>query len=114
MMCNQARRGRRRAAMRIGVDLGGTKIEAAALDKDGRIVLRRRFPTPAGNYDAIVVAIRDLVTGIESTLGQTGSVGIAIPGSLSPATGLVRNANSTCLNGRKFDCDIMAALARPV
>src|SRR5665213_613135 len=100
--------------MRIGVDLGGTKIEAAALDKDGGIVLRRRVPTPVGNYDAIIIAILNLVTGVESALGQTGSVGIAIPGSLSPATGLVRNANSTCLNGRKFDRDVMAALARPV
>ena len=100
--------------MRIGVDLGGTKIEAAALDKDGGIVLRRRVPTPVGNYDAIIIAIHDLVTGVESALGQTGSVGIAIPGSLSPATGLMRNANSTCLNGRNFDRDVRAALARPV
>src|ERR1700724_1857852 len=100
--------------MRIGVDLGGTKIEVAALDRDGVPRLRRRAPTPHDNYDAIVRVIRDLVAGIESELGERGSVGVGIPGSLSPSTGLVRNANSPYLNGRPFDRDLGAALGRPV
>src|SRR5579862_1216858 len=100
--------------MRIGVDVGGTKIEAAALGRDGAIALRRRVPTPQGDYAATIAAIKTLVEGIEAGLGHRTSVGIAMPGTLSPATGLVKNANSTCLNGRPFDRDLMAALARPV
>jgi fructokinase len=100
--------------MRIGVDIGGTKIEAAALERDGTPLLTRRIATPAGDYAAIIAAVRDLVAGIEATLGRTCSVGIGMPGTLSPATGLVKNSNSTCLNGRPFDRDVMAALARPV
>jgi fructokinase len=100
--------------MRIGVDIGGTKIEAAALDRDGTPLLSRRVSTPAGDYAAIIAAVRDLVAGIEAALGQPCSVGIGMPGTLSPATGLVKNSNSTCLNGRPFDRDVMAALARPV
>ena len=100
--------------MRIGVDLGGTKIEAAALGREGNVLARRRIPTPAGDYDAIVAAIRDLVLGIEHDTGARGSVGIGIPGTLSPATGLVKNANSTCLNGRRLDRDVSDALAREV
>jgi fructokinase len=100
--------------MRIGVDLGGTKIEAAALDGDGRFLLRRRVPTPAGDYDATLAAVAALVTGIEAQLGTSGSVGVAMPGALSPATGVVKNANSTCLNGRPLDRDLAAMLGRPV
>jgi fructokinase len=100
--------------MRIGIDLGGTKIEGAALGPEGSFLLRRRVPTPAGDYAATVRAIRDLVLGIEAALGAAGSVGIGMPGTLSPATGLVKNANSTCLNGRPFDRDVVAALGRPV
>jgi fructokinase len=100
--------------MRIGVDVGGTKLEAAALGEDGGILLRRRAATPAGDYDATVRAIRGLVGGIEATLGRRGSVGIGMPGTLSPATGLVKNANSTCLIGRPFDRDLEAALGRPL
>jgi fructokinase len=100
--------------MRIGIDIGGTKIEAAALDRDGAIRLRRRQATPAGDYDATIATIRTLVEGVEAELGCRASVGIGIPGALSAATGLVKNANSTCLIGRPFDRDLTAALGRPL
>jgi fructokinase len=100
--------------MRIGVDIGGSKIEAAALDRDGAIRLRRRVATPAGDYTATIAAVRDLVLDIEKRLGRIAAIGIGMPGTLSPATGLVKNANSTCLNGRPFDRDLMAALDRPL
>ena len=99
-------------AMRIGIDLGGSKIEAAAFDRDGGVLLRRRIATPAGDYAATVAAIAGLVHGIDAALGRRGTVGIAMPGALSPASGLVKNANSTCLNGRPFDRDITEALGR--
>ena len=100
--------------IRIGVDLGGTKIEAAVLDRGGRILARRRIPTPAGDYAAIVAAVRGLVLDLEAELGATGSVGVGIPGAISPATGLIKNANSTCLIGHALDRDLGAALGRPV
>jgi fructokinase len=101
-------------AMRLGIDIGGTKIEAAALEADGRIRLRRRVPTPAGDYPGIIAAVKALVAGIEADCGPAESIGAGIPGTLSPATGLVKNANSTCLIGRPFDRDLAAALGRPV
>ena len=100
--------------MRIGIDLGGTKIEAAALGTQGEIVLRRRVATPKGDYAGTVAAIAGLVAEIEGALGRRCTVGVGMPGSLSPTTGLVRNSNSTSLNGRAFDRDVIAALARPV
>lgn len=100
--------------MRIGVDLGGTKIELAALDRDGTILLRRRIATPGQDYEAIIRAIAALVESAEGALGRRGTVGIGMPGALSPATGLVKNANSTCLIGKPFDRDLIAALGRPV
>jgi len=100
--------------MRIGVDLGGTKIEAAALERDGTVLARRRVATPAGDYAATLAAICGLVAQIERAIGRHGTVGVGIPGALSPATGLVKNANSVCLNDRAFDRDLMAALGRPV
>jgi fructokinase len=100
--------------MRIGVDLGGTKIEAAALDAEGRVLLRRRIPTPATDYWATLRGIAALVAELEATLGRRGSVGIGMPGVLSPATGLVKNANSTCLNGRPLDQDLGRLLGRPL
>lgn len=105
--------------MRIGIDLGGTKIEIVALERtgertDGAVLLRERIATPRGDYDATIAAIRDLVAGVEARLGRRGTVGIGIPGALSPATGLVKNANSTWLIGRPFDRDLEAALGRPV
>lgn len=99
--------------MRIGIDLGGTKIEAIALGRGGGALARIRVPTPAGDYDVTVRAIRDLVLSLETRIGESGSVGIAMPGTLSPATGLVKNANSTCLNGRPLDRDVREALGRP-
>ncbi len=100
--------------MRIGIDLGGTKTEAIALDRDGRELMRRRMATPADDYAAIVRTIAALVAGLERDLGETASVGIGIPGTLSPATGLIKNANTTVLIGRALDRDLQAALGRPV
>jgi fructokinase len=98
---------------RIGVDLGGTKIEAAALDRDGGIALRRRIPTPAGDYAGTVAAIASLVQDIERDLGEVATVGVGIPGTIVAATGMVKNANSTCLNGRPLGADVERALGRP-
>jgi fructokinase len=100
--------------LRIGIDLGGTKIEAAALDRAGAVVARRRVQTPSDDYPATVAAIRRLVDAVETELGCGCSVGVAMPGAISPATGLVKNANSTCLVGHRFDRDLEAALDRPV
>jgi fructokinase len=102
------------AAFRIGVDLGGTKIEAAAIDRQGRLHARRRVSTPAGEYAATVGAVAALVRGIEAELGGGMNVGVGIPGTLVAHTGLVKNANSTCLIGRPLGRDLEAALARPV
>lgn len=100
--------------MRLGVDFGGTKIEAALLDSQGEILVRQRVPNP-GEYAAAVRAVADLTARIERESGaRAGTVGVAMPGSLSPLTGLVRNANSVWLNGKPFLQDLKAALARPV
>lgn len=100
--------------MRIGVDLGGTKIEAIALDDDGTVRARSRVPSTPDDYPATLIAIRDLVHGVETSVGADASVGIGMPGTLSPATGLVRNANSTWLNGRPFADDLERTLGRSV
>ncbi len=100
--------------MRIGIDLGGTKIEAIALDCDGTELARRRVPSPQLDYAATLNAIVDLVGGLETELGVEGTVGIGIPGAISPATGLVKNANSTWLIGKPIDQDLQQMLARPV
>jgi fructokinase len=100
--------------LRIGIDLGGTKIEAAAIDRCGMTAGRRRVATPVGDYAATVAAVAEIVTALERDLGATGPVGIGIPGTISPATGVVKNANSTWLNGRPLDRDVAAALGRPV
>ncbi len=100
--------------MRIGVDLGGTKIEIALLEADGTISLRRREWAPSGDYQATVRAIAKLVEGVESERGIFASVGVGIPGSISPSTGLVQNANSTWLIGKPFDIDLGKALRRTV
>ena len=100
--------------MRIGVDLGGTKIEAVALDDNNAIVARRRVATPADDYDATTSAIVELVEALEANYDQQGSVGAGIPGAISPETGLVKNANSTCLIGHPLDRDLSQALKRPI
>jgi fructokinase len=100
--------------MRIGIDLGGTKIEAIALDNHGATLLRRRVPTPAGDYAAIVEAIAGLVQAAETELASSASVGIASPGAISPRTGLIKNSNSTALNGKPLDRDLAKKLGRPV
>jgi predicted NBD/HSP70 family sugar kinase len=105
--------------MRIGVDLGGTKIEALALSDDGRELVRRRVPTPRA-YDDIVAAVAALVQAVEREAGgplqgaPLSPIGCGTPGTLSPWTGLMRNANTTCLNGRPLDQDLARALHRPV
>ncbi len=98
---------------RIGIDLGGTKIEIMVLGPDGAAVLRQRISTPSG-YQETVAAIAGLVRACESRLGVSASVGIGIPGVISPATGLVKNANSIALNGHRFDHDMGVALDREV
>ena len=101
-------------SIRLGIDLGGTKIEIAALDEAGSIVERIRVATPDGDYDAILRVIFDLVNGVEKSLGEKGSVGLATPGSVSPRSGLLRNSNSVCLNGRPFKQDLENMLGRKV
>jgi fructokinase len=98
---------------RIGIDLGGTKIEIAVLGPDGEEALRRRIRTPP-DYRQTIEAIAALVRDCEASVGGSASVGIGIPGVISPATGLVKNANSIALNGHRFDHDISQALDREV
>jgi fructokinase len=99
--------------MRIGVDLGGTKIEAIALGPGGRELARRRIPTPR-DYRKSIAALVELVAGLEHQLGERGTIGVGTPGAISPATGLIKNSNSTWLNGKPLDRDLAAALGRPV
>jgi fructokinase len=100
--------------MRIGVDLGGTKIEAVVLAADGAVVARERIATPSG-YGALLVALPALIDRVAAQAGAQGRpVGIGMPGSLSPSTGLVRNSNSTWLNGKSFLDDITRSLGRAV
>ncbi|WP_297364152.1 ROK family protein [Thauera sp.] len=101
-------------AERIGIDLGGTKIELAVLDHGGRVRWRRRIATPQGDYRATLQAIVALVQEAEVAIGSAASVGIGIPGSPSPRDGLIRNANSTCLNGQPLQHDLEALLGRPL
>lgn len=102
--------------MRIGVDLGGTKIEAIALHADGSELIRRRISTPQSDYAATITAITNLVTGIEKELAiePLARIGIGIPGTISPATGLVKNANSTCLIGQPLKEALQRQLERQV
>jgi len=100
--------------VRIGIDWGGTKIEAIALSDAGMVLARKRIATPQHDYGACIAAAASLVCEIETALGQTGTVGIGIPGAISQATGLVKNANSVWLNGRALDRDMAQALGRGV
>ena len=100
--------------MRIGVDVGGTKIEAIALDAKGLELQRIRTATPKGDYVGTIAAIVGLVNELETVTAQTGTVGVGIPGTIVRSTGLVKNANSTWLNGRPLQKDMSAAMNREV
>ena len=100
--------------MRLGIDLGGTKIEIIALDTDGSELLRRRVATPQGDYRATLQAVAGLVATAESELGRRGSVGIGIPGAESLPGGRIKNANSTCLIGQPLRADLQVLLGREV
>ena len=100
--------------MKLGIDLGGTKIEIIALDDAGVELLRRRIPTPQGDYRSTLQAIADLVLCAETELGQRGSIGIGTPGTLSRATGQLKNSNSVQLNGQPILQDLEALLQRPI
>jgi fructokinase len=100
--------------MRIGIDLGGSKIEGVALDDAGTMLCRQRCPTPRADYDATIEAIADLVFDIERETSRTGTVGVATPGAISAVTGNLKNSNSVCLNGMPLDRDLASALSRPV
>ncbi|HHJ81268.1 MAG TPA: ROK family protein [Candidatus Tenderia electrophaga] len=101
-------------SMRIGIDLGGTKTEVIALAKDGEELFRHRVLTPRENYEAMLELIGSLVDEAEQSCGMKGTVGIGTPGAISPATGLIKNANSVWLNGKPLEQDLVAALGRPV
>jgi fructokinase len=100
--------------MRIGIDLGGTKIEGIVLDDHGKEMLRHRIATPSGGYGPIIEAIAGLVDTLETATGEAGQVGIGHPGAISPATGLLKNSNSTVLNGKPLDHDLTEAIGSPV
>ncbi|MPY74495.1 MAG: ROK family protein [Alphaproteobacteria bacterium] len=102
-----------KAELRMGVDIGGTKLEAAVLDASGDIIARRRVATPE-DYDAAVAALAALVTGMESEVGTRCSVGLGIPGAISPATGLVKNVYNAPFNGKPLDRDLAQRLHRPL
>jgi fructokinase/N-acetylglucosamine kinase len=100
--------------LRLGIDLGGTKIELIALDGNGRELLRRRIATPQNDYPGTIEATAKLIQEAEAELGQKGTIGIGTPGALSHATGLMKNCNSTCLIGMPFKQDMEAALGREI
>jgi fructokinase len=100
--------------LRIGIDLGGTKIETIALGSDGAERFRRRVDSPRDSYDRTIDAIAEQVAAAERALGERASIGIGMPGIISPATGLVKNANSTWLIGHPLQADLERALARPL
>ena len=100
--------------IRIGIDLGGTKIEIVALDENSRTVYRRRQRTPRDNYDRTLLVIEELVTGVERKLGRATSIGVGMPGIISPVTGVVKNSNSVHLIGHPLDKDLSKLLDRPL
>ncbi len=113
-MANSSTSALRHDRLRLGVDLGGTKIELVALDGGGRELLRRRIATPQNDYPGTLSAAANLIKEAEAELGQTGTVGIGTPGARSHATGLMKNCNSTCLIGMPFKEDMEAALGREI
>jgi len=100
--------------IRIGIDLGGTKIEGIALDDAGNELLRHRVSTPAGYYSATLQAIADLLAYMEARTEVVNSIGIGAPGAISPATGLLRNSNSVCMNGKPLKEDLQSLLKRKI
>ena len=100
--------------LRIGIDLGGTKIAGIVLDAAGAEVCRERLPTPQGDYQQTLQVLAGLVTRLEDKAGQPCSVGIGMPGSVSRASGLIKNSNSVCLNGQPMHSDLETLLDRPV
>ena len=100
--------------MRIGIDLGGTKIEGIALDDGGAVLARRRMPSPPEGYEAVLDALVDLIDHLEGECGARGTIGVGTPGALSPASGLIKNANSTHLIGHPLNEDLAQRLGRPV
>lgn len=114
LMATQRTRTRLFRRLRIGIDLGGTKIELVALDESGKVLRRRRRPTPQGDYLATIRVVAELIAAAEDDLGGRGSVGVGIPGAESAATGHIKNANSTCLIGRPLRDDLQRLLQREV
>jgi fructokinase len=100
--------------MRIGIDWGGTKIEGIALDREGNELWRQRISTPRGDYEGSIRAAAALIERVERDTGRTGTIGVGIPGTIVPATGLVKNANSTWLNGKPLQRDLSLAFGREV
>ena len=100
--------------IRIGIDLGGTKIEVLAIDRDGKELARHRVATPRHDYEGSIRLMAELVAQVEGKIGHRGTVGVAIPGSISAVTGLIKNANSVWLNGKPLDKDLSAAMGREV
>jgi fructokinase len=100
--------------IKIGIDLGGTKIEGIALSEAGEELFRHRIATPQGDYNGTLKSIAELINHVEAGAGEKGSVGICTPGSLSPATGLLRNSNSVCMNGKPVFTDLQELLQREI
>lgn len=100
--------------IRIGIDIGGTKIEIVAIDESSRIVYRKRQQAPHDNYDRTLLVIEELVTGVEQKLGRAASIGVGMPGIISPVTGVVKNSNSVHLIGHPLDKDLSKLLDRPL
>jgi len=100
--------------IKIGIDLGGTKIEGIALSDAGNELFRHRISTPQGDYQGTLHSIADLINRIEAAVGENGSIGICTPGALSPSTGLMRNSNSVCMNGKPVLTDLQALLQREI
>ena len=101
-------------SLRLGIDLGGSKIAAIVMNQQGEVVAKRRIPSPQSNYQKTIQTIAELISLMDNDVGEKTNIGIGMPGSISPATGLVQNANSTWLNAKPFKQDIEQAVQRPV